>query len=293
MHRFDLHRPHTIEAAAALLSQYGDDAMLLSGGTALTVLLKQGLVQPAHLISLRDTSGSTGMNLRDGTVSIRALTNQRSVEMSPLIREHVPLLAEAYRRVATIRIRNMATVGGGVAEADPSMDPPPALLALGASVTVVSVRGERVIHAEDVWTGPFETSLEPDEIVTEITVPVPPAQSNWIYAKFLPRSEDDYATVSVAAIGRTRDGIVEDVRVALGAAGPVPFRASAVETELIGRAPTAEALRNAASVVYDLADPIEDMRGSAEYKRDMAVVFTRRALERVFRIRSQAVTARG
>ena len=293
MHRFDFHRPHTIEEAATLFSQYGEDAMLLSGGTALTVLLKQGLIQPAHLISLRDTAGSTGIELTDGALSIRALTTQRAVETSPLTRERVPLLAEAYRRVATVRIRNMATVGGGVAEADPSMDPPPALLVLGATVTVVSVRGERVIRAEDVWTGPFETSLEPDEIVKEITVPVPSAQSNWIYAKFLPRSEDDYATVSVAAIGRVRDGMIEDVRVGLGAAGPAPFRASAVEAELMGKEPTPKALRDAAEVVYDLADPIEDMRGSAEYKRDMAVVFTRRALESVFGVRSQAVTARG
>lgn len=293
MRRFDFHRPQTMQEAAALLSHYGDDAMLLSGGTALTVLLKQGLVQPAHVIGLRDTSGSVGIELGDGTLRIRALTPQRAVETSSVVREKIPLLAEVYRRVATVRIRNMATVGGGVAEADPAMDPPPALLVLGAHVTVVSVRGERVIKAEDVWSGPFETSLEPDEIVTDITVPIPPAESNWIYAKFLPRSEDDYATVSVAVIGRIQDGVIEDVRVGLGAAGPVPFRALAVETELVGKEPTPRMLREAAGVVYDLADPIEDMRGTAEYKRDMAVVFTRRALESVFGVRSQPVTARG
>ncbi|HZT51654.1 MAG TPA: FAD binding domain-containing protein, partial [Stellaceae bacterium] len=190
-----------------------------------------------------------------------------------------PLLAEACRHVATVRVRSMATLGGAVAHADPNLDTPPALIALDAQIAARSGRGERRIPAESFFTGYFETVLEPDEMVTEILLPPQPAGSGTAFLKFLPATQDDYATVSVAArITLGPDGAIAGARLALGAAATVPVRATAVEAALSGRAAGEESFRDAASLVSGAIDPIADFRGSADYKRKMAIVHVRRAL---------------
>ena len=281
MQDFHFHAPETLEEATSLLAQYEGEAKLIAGGTALTTLLKQSLVQPEHLVSLHRVRGHDAIEHADGTLRIGALATQRAVETSPVVKQHAPLLAEAYRRVATVRIRNVATVGGGIAHADPAMDPPPSLLILGASVKLVSPKGERVVPLGELYTDYYETTIASDEIVTELVVPDQPAGASWVYVKYLPRTEDDYATVAVAAIGHMQDGKVADVRVGLGALGPTAIRATVVEDAVRGSAPTAASLREASQAVTDIVDPIDDPRGSAGYKRDMSAVFTRRALEQV------------
>lgn len=280
LHDFTFHRPATLPEALALLDEHGEDARPFAGGTALVVLMKQSLALPDHLVSLDRIEGMSEIRLEGDTLRIGALVRHREVETVPLVREVAPLLAETYGRVATVRIRNMATVGGGLAHADPAQDPPAALIALGASVRAVSTTGTREIAVEDLCLDYYETALAPGEVIESVTVPRPPTGARSVYLKFLPRTEDDYATVAVAALGTVERGTCTAVRVALIAAGPTPVRATAVEHELLGRPVDAEAVRSAAEAVRDHVDPLDDFRGSADYKREMAVVFTRRALER-------------
>ena len=275
------HTPATLDEAFALMTEHGDDARLIAGGTALVVMMKQSLVMVDHLVSLASIPGLSGIAFRDGELHIGALTRHRDVEESPVVREHVPFLADVYGRVATVRIRNAATVGGGLAHADPSQDPPAAFMVLDARVRAVSPRGEREIAVSDLFRDYYETALRSDEVLAEVIVPVPSSSARTTYLKFLPRTEDDYATVAVGALAEVTGGVCQKLRVTLIAAGPAPVRAEAVEAALEGQPVTADAIREAAKLVADAVDPIEDFRGSSDYKRDMAVIFTRRALEQV------------
>ena len=278
---FEFHQATSLEHAFSLLADYGDDARLMSGGTALVLQMKQRFSQPGHVIGLRRVPHLDTVELTNGgSFRIGALCTQRQVENHPLVREHLPLVAQSYRHVATPRIRNMATVGGGVAHGDPNQDPPPALIALGASVVLTSAGGvERVVPAEEFFLDYFETDVQPGEIVSGLVVPPAPDGAGTSYLKFLPRTADDYATVSVAALVIPDcGGNCGDVRIVLGSVGLTPIRAAAAEEVLRGSPLTDEAIREAAALVPELVDPLEDHRGSAEYKREMAEVFTRRAL---------------
>jgi carbon-monoxide dehydrogenase medium subunit len=280
MQDFAYHTPATLAEAAGLLAQHAEDARLASGGTSLAILLKQSLITPEHIISLHRVGDAAGISAQGGALTIGGMTTQREMETSADVQSLAPLLANAYSRVATVRIRNAATVGGGLAHADPAMDPPPSLLVLDASVRLVSASGERTVPIGEFYADYYETVAEPEEIVAGLIVPAQPA-GEWVYTKYLPRTEDDYATVSVAALGRVEGGKVAEVRVGLGAVAPTALRASVVEDALRGEKPTPAAVREAAALVADIVDPTSDVRGSADYKREMAVVFTRRALERV------------
>lgn len=282
MNDFHFHAPKTLDEALGLLGKHGGDAKLMAGGTSLTLLLKQSLVQPDHIVSLHRVAGANSIEAKDGVLRVGGLVTQREMELSSVVKEHAPLLAEAYRRVATVRIRNVATVGGGLAQADPAMDPPAALLVLGASVELTGPKGQRTVPIADWYVDYYETVIEADEIVTGLQVPAQPKDAAWTYIKYLPRTADDYATVSVAAIGKANGGKISDVRVGLGAVAPTALRASVVEDALSGGDVSADGFRAASQAVAGIVDPTSDPRGSADYKRDMSVVFTRRALEQVF-----------
>jgi aerobic carbon-monoxide dehydrogenase medium subunit len=281
VHDFQFHSPRSLDEALALLEEHVDDGRAIAGGTALVVLMKQGLLNADHIIDLQHLPGLSGIRLEDDGLHIGALTHHREVETSLLVHDTCPLLAEVYGRVATVRIRNVATVGGGLAHGDPSQDPPPGLIALDASVRLTSRHGERILPVSDLFRDYYETAIEPGELLTELIVPPSPPDGRSVYLKFLPRTEDDYATVSVAATAVVAGGVCTRLRVGLGAAGPTPIHATAVERELEGQAVTPASIRRAAETAASLVDPLDDFRGSASYKRDMAVVFTRRALEAV------------
>jgi len=285
--------PANIEEALNTLAQYGDEAKPIAGGTGLINLMKQQLVQPGYLIGLRRLSELKAMSSSvpspdqgkarwessaPGGLGIGSLCTLRTLETSPLIRQYAPLLAEATRQVGTIRIRSMATIGGALAHADPSEDLPPAMIALDARVQLRSRTRVREIPAAEFFTGYYETVIQPDELVTEVAIPPQPPVTGVAYIQFLPQTKNDYATVAAAArLGLQADRI-SDVRVALGAVGATPLRARKLEDHLYGQIPTSAALRHAAELVADMVDPIADFRGSASYKREMAVVITRRAL---------------
>jgi len=278
---FEYRTPKSLKEVHQELKEFGADAKLIAGGTALVIMMKQRLVRPSSLISLRMVRGLNGIAEKDGALRIGGLATHREVETSTLVRRRVPLLAETYRHVATIRVRNMATVGGGLAHADPNQDPPPTLMVLGATLKASSAGGSRVIALEEFFTDYYETVLKPDEIITEVSVPRLPANSGGAFVKFLPRTADDYATVSAAAVvtlDRARK-IFTDVCIALGSVGTTPIRAREAEAVLRGQPVKREALREAAEKVRQAVDPVSDFRGSAAYKKEMAVVFVRRALE--------------
>jgi len=265
--------------ALELLEKFGDDARPLSGGTALVLLMEQRLVRPEHLVSLSGIP-ELGKIEVNGALRIGGAVHHRAVETSKAAAGPWPLLTEAYSRVATVRIRNMATVGGGLAHADPNQDPPAALIALNARVGITSKNGRREIPIEELFQGYYETSLQPGEIVSDVVVPRSERPLRTAYLKFLPRTADDYPTVAVAVALDIVDGKCQDARIALNAAGPTPIRARPAEDVLRGQAITPELMRAAAATVPPLTDPTSDHRGSANYKRRMTEVFTRRALEK-------------
>ena len=290
---FQFHNPTSLDEALGLLEQYGDDARVMAGGTALVLMMKQRLAQPGHVIGLRRIPGlasiEPGTNGDAGAVRVGALCTQRQIENDPLIGSSLPLIAEAFRRVATPRIRNVGTIGGGLVHGDPNQDPPPALIALGASVVLSSKGGQRVVPVEDLFIDYFDTDLQPGEILTSVLVPAAPRGSGAVYLKFLPRTADDYATVSVAAVVDVgENNTCRDVRIVLGSAGVTPVRAKEAEAVLRQRPLTEENIRACAAAVKDEVDPLDDFRGSADYKREMAEVFTRRAIDQALAARQRA-----
>src|ERR1051326_8082986 len=237
MQAFEYRTPKTLKEVQQDLKQFGSDAKLIAGGTALVIMMKQRLVRPACLVSLRSVRALNGVAEKNGGIAIGGATTHRSVEGSPLVKRRLPVLAETYHHVATVRVRNMATVGGGLAHADPNMDPPPALIALGATVKAASADGSRVIPIDGFFKDYYETVLNPDEIITELFVPKLPPNSGAAYLKFLPRTADDYATVSAAAVltlDKAQKNII-DARIALGSVGTTAIRATEAEALLRGQ----------------------------------------------------------
>jgi carbon-monoxide dehydrogenase medium subunit len=270
---FDHHVASSLAEALELLAEHGEDAYLLAGGTSFALLYQQGLIRPSHVIGLRGVPELRGIDkAADGALRIGAMTTHRQAEHSADVRAQCPALAKTFGHVATVRIRNQATVGGNVIHADPAQDPPPMLMALGAHAVLVSRSGIRRVAFDDLFVDVLTTVIRPDEILREVVIPAPDPAARATYLKFLPRTADDYATVSVAAVAGPGS-----VRVSLGGAGPVPIRARSVERAIAGGATIAEA---AAAVDADI-DPITDVRGSASYKRRMARVWTERALQQV------------
>jgi carbon-monoxide dehydrogenase medium subunit len=285
MNPFEYREPDTLEEALALVHNLGEDARVIAGGTALVIMLKQRLVMPDCLISLRKLHTLNRLETTNGELRLGALMTHRAVETSSLIRSRIPVLAETYRQVGTLRIRNVATVGGGLAHADPNQDPPATLMALDARVQLAAVTGRREVELAEFFTDYYETVREPDELATEVIVPIPKPHSGSVYLKFLPRTADDYATVGVAASVclDPATGTCQECRIAMACVAPTPVRAREAETLVRGQRLTPELAREAGAAAQRLTDPISDFRGSADYKRAMAGVFVRRALEQAWR----------
>lgn len=281
MRTFDYSAPASIDEALAALKEYGDEAEFIAGGTSLILLMQQGLVQPGKVIGLGNIKELRGIKRSaDGGLEVGAMTTHRQLETSPEAFAYAAALPQSLGVIATIRIRNQATLGGNLVHADPAQDPPPVLIALDATIDVVKAGGgARTIAMESFFTDFFETTLGAGELVRSVKVPPMPAGSRLAYKKFLPRTEDDYATVSVAVrLGVDGNGTCKDIRIGLGALAVTPLRAKAVEKALLGQKLTPESIREAAALVRDEVDPLDDVRGSAGYKREMARVWTERTI---------------
>jgi aerobic carbon-monoxide dehydrogenase medium subunit len=278
---YDYSAPASIDEALAALKEYGDEAEFIAGGTSLILMMQQGLVQPGKVIGLGNIKELRGIKRSaDGGLEVGAMTTHRQLETSPEAFAYAAALPQSLGVIATIRIRNQATLGGNLVHADPAQDPPPVLIALDATIDVVRAGGgARSIPMESFFTDYFETTIGDDELLRSVKVPPMPAGSRLAYKKFLPRTEDDYATVSVAVrLGVAPDGTCKDIRIGLGALAVTPLRGKAVEQALLGKKLTAESIREAAALVRAEVDPLDDVRGSAGYKREMARVWTERTI---------------
>ena len=291
MNAFDYRTPRSVDEALVLLREHGDDARVIAGGTALVTMMRQRLVLPELLVSLRDVAGLDRIEARNGAIHVGALVTHREVEISAPIKERLGVLAETFRRVGTVRIRHMATVGGALAHADPNQDTPVTLMALDASVEIRRAGGQRTLPLNAFFRDYYETVLEPGELVTGVSVPPLPAGSGAAFIKFLPRSADDYATVAVAATVTLEAGgeRCREARIALGSVGPTPFRARAAEALLPGAKLDDGLLRATGEAAKSEAHPLTDHRGSADYKREMTAVMVGRALTQAWEAARRAV----
>ena len=263
--------PTSLDEALALRAERGDEATVLAGGTFLTILMNQRLFSPSCLLSLRDVPGldriHTGGDLRLG-----AMTRHRAVELSPAVRDGWPALAEAFSLVASPRVRNQATVGGVLADADYASDPPAILCALGARAVARSVSGEREIPVGELITGYYETSLRPEELIVEVRVPRMTGRA--VYRKFRTRSHEDRPCVSVAA-ALGDDGLRVVVGVVSGRPQELPAICALASGGRFDRQLALEIGRRYAEAI----EPLSDVRGSAAYRKRVIAVEVRRALE--------------
>ncbi len=276
---FDYVAAASVEEAVRLLGERGPEAKLLAGGHSLLPMMKLRLALPDVLIDLGRIPGLAGIEAVDGGLSIGALTTYSALMDSVEATRLCPLLGQTVAQIGDAQVRNRGTLGGAVAHADPAGDVPAAMLALQATFTAQGPRGQRAIQAGEFFLGLFATALEPDEVLTRITVPALPARTGTAYAKFRNPSSG-YAVVGVAATATlAEDGTLADVRVAITGAGAQPVRATTVEQALRGRAPDEAALAEAAALATEGLQLMEDLQASEKYRAHLTRVYTRRALQ--------------
>ena len=281
--RFDYLAPKTVAEALSLLSQYQGKAKVTAGGTDLVPKLKRREIEtPAYIIDLKGIPGLDYIRY-DETDGLRfgALTTIRAIETSPVIKEKFTVLAQAASSIGSVQVRNRGTVAGNICNAVPSADTAPALLTLQARLKIVSHKGERTVDIGNFFTGPNETILTNEELLEEIMVPHLPPNSRGIYLKLSPRRSMDLAIVGVAVVLISEDAICKDVRIALGAVAPTPMRAKKAERFLTGQKFSDGLVNSAAQIVSEESRPIDDHRASAEYRREMVRVLTKRALNEI------------
>ena len=269
--------PKTLSEAIALLQQHGPDAKILAGGQSLIPLMKLRMAAPKHLIDIGRIDDLSYIRESDGHLAIGALTREAELDASELIRKKYPIISDTASVIADPLVRNMATVGGNLAHADPANDHPATMLALGAQVVATGPGGTRTIPVSDFFTGLFTTALSADEILTEIRIPVPPARSGGAYLK-VERKVGDFAAAAVA-VQVTLDGVVcKEVGIGLTNVGQMPIKATRAEEALRGKTVDENNIQAAARIASEEADPVDDLRGSADYKRSLVRVLTARAL---------------
>ncbi len=276
---FDYHAPRTLPEALALLGQFGDEAKILSGGQSLLPLLKLRFAQPGHLIDIGRIPGLDYIKEEGGFLRIGALVREAALETSSLIASKYPILTDTAAVIADPIVRNLATVCGNLAHGDPANDHPATMLALGAEVVATGDKGPRTIPVSQFFTGIFTTALHPNEVLTEIRIPVPPAGSGGAYVK-LERKVGDFATAGVAAFLVMKGGVIERAGIGITNAGPTPIKAAAAEKSLAGKKPDEAAFAEAGRLAAAATSPNPDRRGSTEYKQAMARVLTIRALRK-------------
>ena len=275
---FDYHAPGTLEEAIALLQQHGEEAKVLSGGQSLLPLLKLRLGFSTQLVDIGHIPGLAYIKEEDGVLRIGGATLESALERSELIQSKYAILHDTAIVIADPLVRNRATVGGNLAHGDPANDHPATMLALGAEIVATGSEGERTIPIDEFFTGLFATALSPDEILTEIRIPTPPAKSGGAYIK-LERKVGDFATAAAAAqVTLGNGGEIERVGIGLTAVGPTPIKATEAEGFLQGKNPDVDTIAEAARLAGEAASPTADRRGSVEYKREMSRVLTGRAL---------------
>jgi carbon-monoxide dehydrogenase medium subunit len=278
---FDFYQPTTLAEASRLLKEKGPGGRFLAGGTDLVIAMKEKGMLPKYIVDLKRVPGLTGIRENgDGSLSIGALTTMYAIETSPVLRKKYPFLAQSAAEVGSIQIRNRATIGGNMANATPSADTAPALITLDATAKIVGCNGERTVALGEFFTGPGQTIMSADEVLTEVTIPKTGPQLVGEYIKFSPREMMDLAYVGVAVAYNlgAQDKKCDGVRIVLGAVAPTPIRAKRAEAALEGRALTEALAERVAALAAEESKPISDVRSSADYRRAMVAVMTKRAI---------------
>ncbi len=275
--QFEYHAPQSLPEAIALLQKYGDTAKLLAGGHSLIPMMKIRFAEPEHLVDLGKIAELRGIRQQGNELRIGAMTTENDLIWSTLVQDKCPLLVEAARQIADPQVRYKGTLGGDISHGDPGNDHPAIMLTLGAAFVLQGSGGERVVAADDFFLDFYSTALEPDEVLTEIRIPVPAAGTGWCYAK-LKRKIGDFATAATAVLLRMKGEMVEDVSISLTNAGTTALKAKEAEDSLRGKKFDDAAIAEAARHAMSICDPAKDQRGDVEYKTAMSGEMTQRAL---------------
>jgi carbon-monoxide dehydrogenase medium subunit len=277
---FELLEPTTLQDAIALIEPGDAETRPIAGGTALMLMMKAGVFQPRRLVSLRKLNdGFTRIEATtDRDVKIGAMASLSAIEHSPVIAKHLPVIVRTMRRLANVRVRNVATIGGALAHADPHMDLPPVLIALDASVSIAGTSGERTILVEDLLTGYYETALEKGEIITQVRIPAQGAASA-VYFKVTAGSADDWPALGVAVAIESEGKRIKSARIVVSAATNKATRLKKAELALVGADASDKTLAIVAETAIGETEVIADLRGSASYKRELLRVYTTRAVQ--------------
>lgn len=282
---FDYYAPTTVEQALAYLAEHGDEAKVLAGGQSLIPMMNFRLVQPAILVDLNNIPDLAYMNPdEDGGLRLGAMTRHHEVEVDPMVAERMPLLHDAMPKIGYPQIRSRGTFGGSLSHADPSAELVSLSVALDARFRLRSQDGERWVPANEFFIGLFATVLEPGELLVEVALPPMPARSGWSLME-VARRQHDFALIGVAAVvSLDENGRCQHARMVFLSAGDRPMQAHRAAGVLAGQAPTPEAIRAAAEVAAsDDIDPSSDIHATAEFRRHLANVLARRALEQAFK----------
>lgn len=263
-----------------MLARYGEDCRPLGGGTTLIILMKQRAVDYRYLVDLQSIPGLGEIEAEPDGVRIGALATHRMVETSPLIRQAFPALARAFSQIGNVRVRQTASVGGNLAHADYRLDPPPVLLALGAEVNIFGPRGRRVVPIDSFFQGMYETVLGPDELLVDVKIPFMPESSRALYLRYSTLSANDWPCLGVAAFVKAEGARCVELRLALGGVAATPLRVRGLEFAA-GNPLDPRVIDKVLDTVDQQISPSSDFRGSAWYKRRMARLFVKRALEEV------------
>jgi len=275
---FEYHAPRSIGEALSLLGKLGGDAKLLAGGHSLLPMMKLRFAQPEHLIDLGRIPDLRGIREEGANLLIGAMTTEAELLASSLVRNKVPLLAEGVASIADPQVRYKGTIGGDICHGDPGNDQPALMIALDASFVLSGPKGQRTVKADGYFLGLYSTQLAPDEILTQIRIPLPAAGSGWSYQK-LKRKTGDFATAATAVLLELKGANVAKVAIALTNVAPTALKARAAEAALIGKPINEASLSAAARLAMSICNPATDQRGDAQYKTAMCGEMTRRALE--------------
>ncbi len=274
---FNYHRASSLREAATMLGQLGSEARALAGGQSLIPLMKLRFANPAHLVDLNFIKDTSYIRAEGDVVRFGPMTRHAEIENSDL-RTRLPIVHDCAAGIADVQVRNRGTIGGSVAEADPSGDWATTLLTLNTEVRCISARGERTVALQNFITDAYTTVLAPDELVSEIDVKMPPKNSGGCYLAFK-RCAPVYASAAVAVQLRMEDGQCRDAAIYLGCVGLTPVRATSAEGELRGQSINPDTIIKAADAARSAADPQPDMRGSADYKRSLVAGLLKRAID--------------
>lgn len=272
-------RPNDLDEALGLLGSLRERAKILAGGTDLVPMMRENLVTPSHVIDISNLSDVDFIKEEKGLIRIGAATRMRTIEQSRIVKAKIPMLAEIAQLVGEIGVRNIATLGGNLINASPAADSAPPLLTLDASVKIRKLKTERTVKLQEFFVHVKKTVLQPDELMTEVQIPIPPPKSGGFFIRLAKRGGNIISIVSAAALLALKGNVCNLARIAMGSVAPTPIRVPEAEKVLEGAEPTEERIRTAAEIVLGSIKPISDIRASAEYRKETSKILVRRALE--------------